>query len=110
LYAAAAAATLIVILALRLVGLLERRANLKTFPLIYEARGSDQTLMLESILDALDKAGERLSAVERDSIGALQRVSFNLNVTQKQHQRLRGKLLAEPAIEALHTYRDPEED
>jgi len=110
LYAAAAVATLIVILALRLVGLLERRANLKAFPLIYEARGSDATRMLESILDAMDKAGERLSGVERDAIGVLQRVSFYLSATQKQHERLRGRLLAETAIEALHTYRDPEED
>ena len=110
LYAAAVVAALIVIVALRLIGFLERRANLKTFPLIYEARGGDQTQMLESILDAIDKAGERLAGLERDAIGELQRVSFAITATQKQHERLRGKLLAEPAIQALHTFRDPEED
>jgi putative Mg2+ transporter-C (MgtC) family protein len=110
LYAAAVVAALIVIVALRLIGFLERRANLKTFPLIYEARGGDQTQMLESILDAMDKAGERLAGLERDAIGELQRVSFAITATQKQHERLRGKLLAEPAIQALHTFRDPEED
>jgi len=110
LYAAAVMAALIVVVALRLVGLLERRANLKTFPLIYEARGGDQSAMLTSILDAMDKAGERLANVERDAIGDLQRVSFILTATQKQHERLRGKLLDEPAIQALHTFRDPEED
>jgi putative Mg2+ transporter-C (MgtC) family protein len=109
-YAAAATAALIVIVALRLVGLLERRASLKSFSLIYEARGGDQTAMLTSILDAMDKAGERLANVERDAIGNLQRVSFVLTATQKQHERLRGKLLDEPAIQALHTFRDPEED
>jgi putative Mg2+ transporter-C (MgtC) family protein len=110
LYAAAVAASIIVILALEAVGFLERRANLKIYPLIYEARGHDQTLMLESILDAMDKAGERLTAVERDTIGALERVSFSLTVTKKQHEHLRVKLLAEPAIDALLTFRDPEED
>jgi putative Mg2+ transporter-C (MgtC) family protein len=110
LYAAAAAATLIVIVALRAVGFLERQASLKKYPLIYEARGADQTLMLESILDAMDKAGERLANIERDVIGELQRVSFLLTATHKQHERLRGELLAEPAIQALHTFRDPEED
>ena len=109
-YAAAATAALIVIVALRLVGLLERRASLKSFSLIYEARGGDQTAMLTSILDAMDKAGERLANVERDAIGNLQCVSFVLTATQKQHERLRGKLLDEPAIQALHTFRDPEED
>jgi putative Mg2+ transporter-C (MgtC) family protein len=110
LYMAAMVAALIVIVALRLIGFLERGANLKVFSLIYEARSDDQTPMLESILDAMDKAGERLTGIERDTIGDVQRVSFPLTATQKQHERLRGTLLAEPAIRALHTYRDPEED
>ena len=110
LYAAAAVAAIIGIVALELVGFLERRANLKIFPLVYEARGSDQTQMLESILDAMDHAGERLTGVERDTIGVLQRISFPLIATKKQHERLKGKLLAEPAIEKILTFRDPEED
>jgi putative Mg2+ transporter-C (MgtC) family protein len=110
LYAAAAVAAVIVILALEVVGFLERRANLKGYSMVYEARGSDQTQMLQSILDAMDKAGERLTDVQRDAIGELQRVSFALTATKKQHQTLRVKLLAEPAINALFTFRDPEED
>jgi putative Mg2+ transporter-C (MgtC) family protein len=109
-YVAAAASTLIVILALQLVGILEQRASLKIFPLIYEARGSDQTLMLKSILDAMDKSGERLATVDRDVIGELQRVSFCLTATKNQHERVGRQLGAEPAIESLHTFRDPEED
>jgi putative Mg2+ transporter-C (MgtC) family protein len=88
----------------------ERRANIKIYPLIYEARGRDQTLMMESILKAMDEAGERLTGVENDAIGDIQRVSFAMTVTKKQHERLRGKLLAESAIDALRTFRDPEED
>jgi len=110
LYAAAVLAAVVVILALQLVGLLERNGNLKGYPLMYEARGRDHTLMLTSILNAMDTAGERLSNVERDSIGELQRVSFNLTATKKQHERLRGQLRAQPAIETLLTFRDPEED
>lgn len=110
LYAAGVVAAIIVIVALELVGFLERRANLKGYPLVYEARGHDQTLMLQSILDAMDKTGERLTGVEHDAIGTLQRVSFPLTATKKQHERLRGQLLAEPAIDALFTFRDPEED
>jgi putative Mg2+ transporter-C (MgtC) family protein len=110
LYAAAAVATIIVVVALELVGFLEHRANLKMYPLVYEARGNDPTLMLKSILDAMDTAGERLTGVERDMIGTLQRISFALTATKKQHERLRGTLLSEPAIDALLTFRDPEED
>jgi putative Mg2+ transporter-C (MgtC) family protein len=110
LYAAAAVAAVIVVLALEVVGFLERRANLKIYSLIYEARGRDQVHMLTSILDAMDKAGERLTGVESDAIGELQRVTFPLTVTKKEHELLREKLLAEPAIDALFTFRDPEED
>ena len=110
LFAAAAIATAIVILALEVVGILERRASIKIYPLIYEARGRDQTAMLSSILDAMDKAGERLASADKDNIGELQRVSFTLTATKKQHERLRGELLSEPAIDALLTFRDPEED
>ena len=110
LYAAAAAASVIVIVALELVGLLERHANLKAYPQVYEARGRDQSLMMEAILDAMDNAGERLTNVERDVAGQLQRVSFALTTTKRQHERLRGKLLGKPGIDALFTFRDPEED
>jgi putative Mg2+ transporter-C (MgtC) family protein len=110
LYAAAAVAAIIVILALEAVGFLEQRANLKAFPLIYEVRGSDQPRMMESILEAMDKAGQRLTGVDRDVIGELQRVSFSLTATSKQHERLRGKLLDKPGIDKLFTFRDPEED
>jgi len=110
LYAAAVLAAIVVIVALELVGFLERRANVKGYPLFYEARGRDQTLMLTSILDAMDKMGERLCTVERDTIGELQRVSFAVKATARRHEQLERKLRAEPAIDSLLTFRDPEED
>jgi len=110
LYAAAVVAAIIVIMALEVVGFLEHRANLKIFPLVYEARGGDQTLMLEAILEAMDKAGERLAAVEQDAIGDLKRVSFVLTASKRQHGIVRSTLLASTAISALHNFRDPEED
>lgn len=110
LYAAAVLAAVIVIVALELVGFLERRANLKIYSLVYEARGHDQSGMLQSILDAMDKAGERLTGIEQDTIGELQRVIFPLTATKKQHERLHAKLMTEPAIRALLTFRDSEDD
>jgi putative Mg2+ transporter-C (MgtC) family protein len=110
LLAAAAVATVIVIVSLELVGFLERRANIKIYSLVYEARGDDQTAMLRSILDAMDKAGERLADFATNAIGDLQRVSFTIVATKKQHERIRGRLLSEPAINELLNFRDPEED
>lgn len=110
LYAAASAATLIVLVAMEVVGFLEQRISLKPYTITYEVRGRDQTGMMKSILDAMDYVGQRLTAVENDAIGQLQRVSFPLTTTKRRHERLRGKLLAQPAIDALHTFRDLEED
>ena len=73
LYGPAIIATVIVVLSLVLVGSLERRINLKIYPQLYEARGSDATGMLLSILDAMDKEKERLGTVDRNTIGTLER-------------------------------------
>jgi len=110
LYAPAFVATVTIVVALEVVGFIERRGNLKIYPMVYEARGHDQTLMLQSILSAMDKGGERLTGVESDAIGDLQRVSFSVTATNKRHRSIHGALLALPGIQALFTFRDPEED
>jgi putative Mg2+ transporter-C (MgtC) family protein len=110
LFAAATIATVIALVALEAVGVLEQRVNLKIYPLIYEVRGKDETSMLGSILDAMDKEKERLANVDTNAIGDLHRVSFSLTGTKRQHQRLQARLLAEPAIDVLKTFHDPEED
>jgi putative Mg2+ transporter-C (MgtC) family protein len=110
LYAAAGVATIIVITALEVVGFIERRANIKAYSLVYEARGTDQAQILNSILKVMDSFNQRLSGVESNSISDLQRISFSVTTTKRQHEHLRAKLLTEPAITVLHTYFDPEED
>ncbi|MDR3772173.1 MAG: MgtC/SapB family protein [Terracidiphilus sp.] len=110
LYAAAAAGALIVIVAMEFVGFLELRSSVKTYPVTYEARGSDPPRMLQSILEAMDHAGQRLTDVQTDAIGDLQRISFPLAATRRQHERLNAELTARPGIDRLFTFRDPEDD
>jgi putative Mg2+ transporter-C (MgtC) family protein len=110
LYAAASVAALIVIVAMEVVGFTERRANIKPYTVTYEARGGDQLLMLQSILHAVDKTGQRLSDFETHPIGDMQRVIFPLNATNRQHAHLHSQLVAEPGISNLLTFRDPEDD
>ena len=110
LYAAATVGALAVILALAVVGFLEQRANLKSYPVTYEVRGHDQAQMLQSILDAMDHASQRLTDIQMDTIGDLQRVSFPLAATRRQHERVCAELSARPDIDKLFTFRDPEDD
>lgn len=110
LFLPATLATLIVLVAMAAIGFVEWKVSLKTYPLIYEARGSNEGDMLVSILDAMDKEQQRLASVDRDTIGVLQRVCFSISATRRHHERMSARLLAEPAISELKTYRDPEED
>jgi putative Mg2+ transporter-C (MgtC) family protein len=103
-------ATAIVLVAMAAIGFVEWKVSLKSYPLIYEARGSDETGMLTSILDAMDKEQQHLGSVDRDVIGTIQRVSFSFSATKRKHEHLRIRLLGEPSIDALKTFRDPEED
>ena len=110
LYIAASLGALIVIVALAVVGFAEQNVNLKSYPVTYEARGHDQSAMLRAILEAMDHARQRLTDVQTDAIGELQRVSFPIAATKRQHERLRAELSAKPDIEKLFTFRDPEDD
>lgn len=110
LYAPAAAATVIIVAALELVGFMEQRLNLKMYPQVYEARGEDATQMMISILDAMDREKERLTGVDQDKIGDVTRLSFVLSATKTQHTRLQATLKTEPSIKELLTFHDPEEE
>lgn len=110
LFLPAAIATGIVLAALWLVGVVEWRINLKTYPLIYETRGTDPARMMTSILDAMDRENQHLEGVERDTIGIIERACFTVQTSKRGHERLMKRLADEPAIDALKTFRDPEED
>jgi len=110
LFLPAVIATVIVMVAMAAIGFVEWRVNLKSYPLIYEVRGSDETSLLTSVLEAMDKEQRRLGSVDRDLIGTVQRVSFSHSATKRKHESLRLRLLAEPAIQVLKTFRDSEED
>jgi putative Mg2+ transporter-C (MgtC) family protein len=110
LYLAAAVAAAIVIVAMEVVGFLERRSGLRPYGVTYEARGEDQNQMLQAILKVMDQTHMRLADVETSTIGDTQRVTFPLNATGNQHKRLHSQLLTEPGISALLCFRDPEDD
>jgi putative Mg2+ transporter-C (MgtC) family protein len=103
-------ATVIVLVAMAVIGFVEWKVSLKKYSLIYEARGPDETAMLTSLLDAMDKEHQRLGTVDRDCFGSVHRVSFSHAATKRRHEQLRVRLRDEPAIQVLNTYPDSEED
>jgi putative Mg2+ transporter-C (MgtC) family protein len=110
LYVEAAIATLIVYFALRFIGLLESRSRWKRFPMLYEVRGSDDKTMFADILTVLDKGHIRLNIVERDTVGALERVTFTVSASSVRHQQLLAELRECDATDQVSAFRDEQED
>jgi putative Mg2+ transporter-C (MgtC) family protein len=108
LYIEAVLATAITLFALTAVGSLESRLGWKRYPLMYEVRGSDQNKIYRAILSVLDRAGERLNVVERDSVAQLERVTFVIKANQKTHTRLLADLRASDATDQVVAFRDVE--
>jgi putative Mg2+ transporter-C (MgtC) family protein len=108
LYIEAVLATAITLFALTFIGYLEARIGWKLYPLMYEVRGSDQNKIYRAILSVLDRAGERLNVVERDSVATLERVTFVIKANQKTHERLLADLRASDAADQVVAFRDVE--
>jgi putative Mg2+ transporter-C (MgtC) family protein len=103
-------ATVIVLIALTIIGMLETRFNIKMFSLVYEVRGEDSNAIQVAVLTALDHQGKRLVEPERDVIAQIQRFSFSVLGTLSQHKVLMAALRASPVVGQLHTYHDAEDE
>jgi putative Mg2+ transporter-C (MgtC) family protein len=134
LYIVAALATLLVLIALQVIGVLEGRLGWKRYPVIYEVRADIGSLlpkdvvgesraeaiadqvsaanhrMQMAILKVLDSVGQRLTVLDRDNIAGIERVSFVVNTTHKIHKHIRHELEADDATDQVVAFHDTEEE
>jgi putative Mg2+ transporter-C (MgtC) family protein len=110
LYFPAIFATVVVLIVLELIRLLEYHANLKMYAVTYEVRGHELDQMTTSILKVMDLENRRLDEVENQPIAGLQRLSFEVSANRRMHRRLLKELKAAPAIDDVHSFRDPEDE
>jgi putative Mg2+ transporter-C (MgtC) family protein len=110
LYAPAAMATGIVLVALTVIGQVETRMNIKLLSVTYELRGDDGDAIEVAALDALDHLDKRLAGPEKDAIAQMQRLSFSVFATLRQHQQLTTALRGSPVIKQVLTFNDMEDD
>jgi putative Mg2+ transporter-C (MgtC) family protein len=134
LYLEAGIGTLLVLLALQVVGAFQGRLGWKRYAMIYEVRanvgvtlskeavGAEEAesvaqevndalqRMQKAILAVLDSVHQRLSVLERDNMGGLERVSFTITTTKSVHQRLLDELRASDATDEVVAYFDSEEE
>lgn len=110
LYVPAIYSAVLVVIVLELVGILETRGNLKSYTVLYEARGTNAAEITKAILRAMDKENRRLDEIENQPIEQMQRLLFSMMATRNSHLRLQADMRASPAIEKLLTFRDTEDE
>jgi len=110
LYVEAFLATVITVVALRAIGLMEARLPWKQYVLLYEVRGSDQTQMYKAILSVLDRAGIRMSIVERESFAQLERVTFSITANKERHRQLLSDLRESDRTDEVMAFPDADQD
>jgi putative Mg2+ transporter-C (MgtC) family protein len=118
LYLEALIATLLVLVALQIVGTFEKRLGWKHYAMVYEVRadlGTDEPAtalnrMQKAILAALDRAGLRLAVLERDNVAGLERVSFTVLATRKVHERMLKELRASDATDQVEVFKDMDDE
>jgi hypothetical protein len=78
--------------------------------MLYEVRGTDENAMFAEVLAVLDRERLRLQIVERDKLGAQERVTFSISASSGRHRELLAKLNATDATDKVVSYHDEEED
>jgi len=130
LYFVAMFATGIVLLALQVIGALEDRMGWKSFSMLYEVRAdvgsalskeivgaaraealadereAARHRMYSSVLKVLDAAAIRLHVLEHDNIAGMERMSFSVFTTRKEHQKLLSNLRSSDATDQVVVFRD----
>ena len=110
LYIEAALATVIVLFALLVIGILEGKSGRTRFSMWYEVRGDDEKAMYVSILSVLDREHIRLSVVEKSSVASIERVTFEVLASAATHKRLLSELRASLTTDRVAVFRDPGEE
>ena len=134
LYVEALISTVLVLIALQVVGVFESQLGWKRYPMVYEVRADigsvpsqaivgaqrAETLAAEStealqrmqaaILKVLDSAHMRLNVLDRNNIGGIERVAFTVNATRSTHARLLRELRESDATDQVETFADQEDD
>jgi putative Mg2+ transporter-C (MgtC) family protein len=118
LYIEALIATVLVLIALQMIGAFEGKLGWKRFPMVYEVRAEvgpgDATVavarMQRAILRVLDSVDQRLSVLERDNVAGIERVAFTVMATTRTHAKLLEELRASDATDQVVVFPDAEED
>jgi putative Mg2+ transporter-C (MgtC) family protein len=123
-----------VLIALQIVGAVELKLGWKRYSMVYEVRAdvgavlpsavvgeqraealaedvvSAQHRMLRAILRVLDSLGQRLAVLDRDNVAGIERVSFAVVTTRREHAWLLKELRDSDMTDQVVAFQDQEDD
>lgn len=101
LYVLSIFATVVILVALTLLGLFEQRLSLKSLTMMYEVRGISAEEMVAAVNNVLDDEHRIMRSVQIGRSGNLYRVQFTVDGTQKEQDLLMTKLRQMPEAERV---------
>ena len=103
-YLLAVFATIVILLALQLLGYLETYFNLKPIMMTYEVRGMRPDELLESVNAVLDEAQRPMQSIQVGTSGGQARVMFTLSGTLKEHSSMLTRLKNVPQFLSVNSF------
>ncbi len=127
-YMEAVIATVLLLIALQIIGAMEGHLGWKRYPMVYEVRAdvgavmgkevvgaeraeelarqvaAARVRMMAAILKVLDSVGQRLQVIDRDNVGNWERVSFAVMATRRKHAEVLAQLKANDATDHVAVF------
>lgn len=101
LYLAAIFATLVIFIALHVLGLLEAKFSLKNLQMTYEVAGEDATAVIDGINVALSDEHKMMQTVQVVRVNNHARVQFSVDGTRNEHEQLLKRLRQVPVAQQV---------
>lgn len=101
LYLAAIFATLVIFIALHVLGLLEAKFSLKNLQMTYEVAGEDATAVIDGINVALSDEHKMMQTVQVVRVNNHARVQFSVDGNRNEHEQLLKRLRQVPVAQQV---------
>jgi putative Mg2+ transporter-C (MgtC) family protein len=103
-YLLATFATMIILVALNLLGWVEAKVGLKLITMSYEIKGESAPEILDRLNQILEEDHHAMQALQVGRSQNLSRVVFNLTCALPEHEKLQAKLKMQPGFESVTTF------
>ena len=103
-YLLATFATLIILVALLLMGSIEAKLGLKRLTMSYEIKGDSAPKILDELNDLLEDRRLSMQGLQVGRSQNLSRVMFNLTCTLPEHEKLQADLKMRPTFESVSNF------